>query len=195
MYNPTNVADSVGEWVEILNYGCNDIDLSGWTIEDTAGASNPDPLEVLCGGGGSKSKDGDDSMVLKSGEYALILDQDSVVLLEEMGNIPSGTKIFQTDDMAIGQGLNNNDGDTITLKDSGGNIIQELDYSGSACGNAANGDNFSIERTNPLGAVECGNFISDEIETFGFESGGTPGFQNNIWSGTVTEFGKDCVCS
>jgi len=172
MYNPSTSqgSDITNEWIEILNDGCEDVDLSGWTIEDIV---SQDPISPLDGG----------STVLEAGEYALIIDGiGSDVTTNTAWDIEAGTRIFGTDDRAIGNGLNNS-GDTITLSDNSGNLVDRVIYDvtdSSGCGDEANGEGFSLERVDPLGLGDCTNFRSMELLN-NFDIGGTPGFENNLW--------------
>ena len=133
MYNPSSDqgSDFFNEWVEILNYSCDPVDLLGWTIEDGS-TSQPDLLFPLDGG----------SFVLGPEEYALIIDgTGSDVLTNPAWNIAPGTRIFGTDDAAIGNGLSNG-GEMITIKDEEGDIVDLVVYDdtdASGCGNEADG--------------------------------------------------------
>jgi len=181
MYNPSGSqgSDFTNEWLEILNDGCADVDLSGWTIEDL---EDVDPILPFDGG----------STVLGKGEYALIIEGiGSRVLTNSAWDIAPGTRIFATDDRALVRQLNN-DRDTITIRDSSGNVVDSVRYFGSdfsGCGNEANGKGFSLERVDPLGPGDCTNFRSTELQDQGFPIGGTPGSDNHLW------IGSSCTCT
>lgn len=61
MYDPTTSqgSDTTGEWVEILNYSCESVDLAGWQIQDNFAT---DPLQPLDGGINNIWYSGPDSM-------------------------------------------------------------------------------------------------------------------------------------
>jgi hypothetical protein len=179
MYNPSTSqgSDFTNEWIEILNDGCEDVDLSGWTLGDPV---DTDPISPLDGG----------STVLGPGEYALIIDGiGSDVTTNPAWSIAPETRIFGTDDRTLGNALNNS-GDTITLKDDSGNIVDSVIYDdtdSSGCGNEADGKGFSLERVDPLGPSDCTNFRSMELLN-NFPIGGTPGSDNHLW------VGSSCIC-
>jgi len=169
--NPSQGPDFKNEWIEILNCGSEDVDLSGWTLGDPV---DTDPISPLDGG----------STVLEEDEYALIIDGiGSEVTTNSAWDIEDDTRIFGTDDRTLGNGLNNS-GDTITLSDNFGNPVDSVTYDdtdSSGCGNEADGKGFSLERVDPLGPGDCTNFRSMELLAQDEPIGGTPGSDNHLW--------------
>lgn len=185
MYDPstTQGPDSTNEWVEIYNDSCDAVDLSGWTIQDLIEQDPILPKVVFPMDGGSA--------VLPPGRYALIIDgEGSEVLTNSAWDIAPGTRIFGTDDLALGNGLNNSP-ETVAIRDAQGNIVDQVMYQTtdtSGCGNEANGKGYSLERVDPFGPGDCSNFRSMELLAENFPIGGTPGADNFLW------LGSSCFC-
>jgi hypothetical protein len=185
MYNPSTAQgpDSTDEWVEIFNAGCDPVDLTGWTFEDLL---SQDPIFAK-----AIYPMDDGSAVLPPRAYALIIDgEGSEVLNNPVWDIPPGTRIFGTDDMALGNGLNNSP-ETVAIRDNQGNLVDRVMYEttdSSGCGNEANGNGYSLERVDTFGPGDCTNFRSMELLAGNFPTGGTPGSENFLW------LGSECVC-
>ncbi len=83
-----------GEWVELLNTGPGEIDLSGWSLSD---GDQSDQLIAAIPGG---------STVLGPRRFALIIDPD-----RPRGDAPwpQGTLLLTVDDRSIGNGLSSSD--------------------------------------------------------------------------------------
>jgi hypothetical protein len=86
MHDPTisRGSDTTGEWVEILNYSCESVDLTGWQIQDNF-ATNP--LHPL---------DGINDMVLGPGQYAVNIDGTGSQV-PDLFVIDPSARIFGTD--------------------------------------------------------------------------------------------------
>jgi hypothetical protein len=113
--HPDPIADeSLNEWIEIYNNGTLAIDLRGWLIGDATGN------DTLRGGqfGGSGT-------TLQPLNFAIITDDNTRVY--ENFNVSLDALHLYVDDDAIGNGLNNN-GETIFLYDTNGNLIDMNTY-------------------------------------------------------------------
>ena len=88
---------TTGEYLELHNYGLDDIDLTGFTFTD---GDSVDTLQAFNGS----------STLLAGGDYAMILDSDYV---EGTYSIPGGVVLMTTADSSLGNGLS--DDDPITL--------------------------------------------------------------------------------
>lgn len=91
MANPLN--EDTGEYIELLNYGSEALDLAGFRISD---GDKEEQLQAFEAGA---------STVVEPGGYALILDSE----YDGTYAIPEGTVLLTTPDTTIGTGLSNND--------------------------------------------------------------------------------------
>jgi uncharacterized protein YegL len=180
MYDPTDEkgGDSKGEWIEILNDSCEEVDLTGWKVGDT---SKRTTMQALGGG-----------MTLKAGEYALIVGEDYAA--RTTFSIPGNTRIFMADNAVIGNRLNDNGRDEVFLVDANGNASDRVTYKVGACTGGSNGSikgaakgGMSMERRDPLGPSDCSNFFPSAVV------GGSPGSENPGWSGRKTY--TPCSCT
>lgn len=103
MYNPSACSDSTGEWLELYNTGASAVDVAGWTLSDASGTTN-----TLS------------SFSLPAGGYMIV--GRTTVLCNE-GYSADDTMSFA---------LNNSGGDTITLKDNSGAVVDVVTYTDSA---------------------------------------------------------------
>jgi hypothetical protein len=122
MYDPEG-SDTKHEWIEVYNDG-SAVDLSDWKVFE--GGTNH-KLVIFSG-----------SPNLATGAYAVIAD-DAETFLADFPSF-SGT-LFDT---AYTGGLNNTNGETITIRDSELNDIATLSYNVSL---GASGDGFSLQRS------------------------------------------------
>lgn len=127
-YNPPQggASERRNEWIELYNYGESEIDLTGWTISDSA---NTDNLET-----------GDGTMTISAGGYAIITANDTEVY--DNYTVAESAIRLQVDDTTIGNGLGDN-GDTITITDADGNNVDSVTYDEDWGGY---GDGDTIER-------------------------------------------------
>ena len=156
MYKPLT---GQGEWVEIYNRSGVSIDLGGCYFSDSHVA---EMLEI-------------GSLTLSPGDY-LILAEESSVFLDYM--VPFDAVFIVLDDFPA---LNNN-GDTLYLRNAGGEIVDMLPYPDD-WGNIDNGT--SMERINPE-SVSSG--ISGWMPCVD-ENGSTPGAQNSVYFTTEISSG------
>ena len=154
MYNPSG-ADADHEWVEIYNNDEN-INLEDWRFFE---ANTPHRLSLVQG----------DDMIISEGEYVVIADN-AEIFLQGYENF-QGTVLDSTFSLS-------NTGEYIALRDSDGNIVDEVDYSsdwGSIEGK-------SLELMNPvLDNNEGANWNSS------LEESGTPGEINSIFMAIAEE--------
>lgn len=118
LYDPNADADGNGststtddEFIELVNNGITDIDISGWTLYD-------DPTLDL------RHTFPEGTVIPASGSLVLFADNG----VSPTGNL--GGAIVQSSNESTTLSLNNS-GDTITLKDSEGNEITSISYTGS----------------------------------------------------------------
>ena len=128
--------DAKREWVEIVNSGSNDIELTGWIFNDGSNHILNTPPE----------NGGQGSLLLSSGEHA-ILASDAATFLSEhnVGGIVIDTVMS----------LNNSNG-TLYLADSDGVATSHADYSDA---DGADGNGKSLQYIN-------GNWRESEISLF-----------------------------
>lgn len=135
-----NGNDNQYEWIEIYNYGTEDINLSGWTISD----SNPTTITLP-------------STVIKAGEFFLLVNNINSFQI----NYPL---ITPNVDLSPSLGLNNT-GDSITLREPSGSIIDFVAWEGDYTGwdtNANAGEsicrlNVNNDTGNPSDFTVCTN--------------------------------------
>ncbi len=169
MYHPKHESveaeNSKQEFIEILNSGNTDIDLSGWQFTNGIRFNFPD-------------------MVLKSGEYLVIAADlaEFKFLYYEVENVIGGWN-----------GKLSNSGERIELEDDSGETVDEFRYAdegvwavreldeidnnhrGWTWSDAHDGNGKSLELINPSITNECGqNWSASE------QPGGTPGAENSV---------------
>jgi len=148
------------EWVEIYNYGDEDIDLTGWRFGDAVDIDN---------------LQGSSTLLLKAGGFAIITAKDTQVYTN-YPEIPAGAVRLNVIDNYLGNGLSDDPGETITLYDSNGKIVDSVAYSSSWGGR---GDGTTIERKDPrIMPNEAANWEISNLH--GGNPGRTPGFANSI---------------
>jgi len=118
-----------GEWVELVNRGTSELDLTGWTLGDLADPA--DLLLPLSPGGG---------MRIAPGGFALVLDPDTPIPSELEGQ--DGVLLLRPEDGSIGNGLRG-ELDLLLLVDAGGRQLDRVEWSTSA------GKGRSWERVDP----------------------------------------------
>jgi hypothetical protein len=186
MYDPTTSqgSDTTGEWVEILNYSCESVDLAGWQIQDNFAT---DPLQPL---------DGINNMVLGPGQYAVIIDGTGSQV-PDLFVIDPSARIFGTDDAQIGNQLADTGDHQVNLLDGAGGIVDAFAYAvtdaSAGCGTAAKMNGYTLERKDPFGPSDCANFNSNAVRDSNLPIGGTPGSKNNLWVGASLPM--SCVCA
>ena len=116
MYDPAVVADDQGEWIELYNAGTASVDLDGYTVGDAVGFS------VTL-----------NAVDLAPGEF---------YMLAKTVDAGIGLNADQTFEFA----LNNSGGDTVTLRDPSGNVIDSVAYTDIAPAGT------SIRRIDPFAA-------------------------------------------
>ncbi|MEM7656648.1 MAG: lamin tail domain-containing protein [Bacteroidota bacterium] len=120
-YNPAEPFTDTTEFVEIINYGANPVDLSGYTFPSGLGFTFP---------GGTS---------LAPGEY-FVLAVNATAFNNFYGCAPDGDF----------SGALSNSGELLELADASGNIINAVDYDDNAAwGSDADGDGPSLELLDP----------------------------------------------
>jgi hypothetical protein len=117
MANPS-CSESYCEYIELFNNGTSSVNMTGWEMSDSA---DEDGLE---------SYDGED-IIIPGESFALIVDTDTRVYSNfEVGNV---TWIYVEDSALGGSGLSNS-GENVSLKDSGGDVIDSFSFSSTTDG-------------------------------------------------------------
>lgn len=124
-------ADDGKEWIEIYNASNQDVDATGWVLND---GTNHD-LNVPPKNGGQGA------LTIKSGEYVILADNAVTFLADHSGF--SGTVIDTV--MSLG-----NTGATLTLIDKNKNTVDAVLYQKEW---GANGNGMTLERTDPKESV------------------------------------------
>lgn len=131
------------EFVEIVNNGDSDVDMSNWTLSDGSSVRYTFPSGT-------------------------ILPEDRAAVIFSGGKPDGGfggAIIFTASGLVL-----NNAGDTITLEDDSGNLVNEVSYSSSTSGISSN--------RNPDGTGEDDDFV-DHDEIVGSERNYSPGTKVN----------------
>ena len=111
--------DTGREWVELYNSGSNQVDLTGWKFLESASASNHTITSVQ------------GSSVLNGGDYAVIVIDSNKFLVDWPG--------FSGDIFKASFSSLNNSGSTVIIKDSAGNVVDQVAYD-SSLGGAGDGN-------------------------------------------------------
>jgi len=160
MYDPAPTgedSEKEPEWVEILQPGCNPLDLMGWTVEDTRG-----DLHRLC----------DSSLILNPDEYAVVAAGSPQEFARFFPQVP-GAVLFPIGGLPT---LNNGE-DLVLLRDPAGTVVDSVFYQGDWGG----GGGVSLERINPhLGSNDPLNW-----SWCVHPRGSTPGEVNSIFTPVV----------
>jgi|TARA_Y100000034_G_scaffold71539_1_gene86303 hypothetical protein len=120
MYNPIQ-SEYYNEWIEIYNNG-SEVDLSNWTLcGKTLLAGYIDYAD-----GQLKS---DTTMILSAGNYAIITDGDSGTEVYSNFAVADSLSLY-VNSASLCTGLKN-DGDSISLEDAEGILINSMTYDGS----------------------------------------------------------------
>ena len=153
-------ASSADEWVELYNAGDGAVDLAGWTLEDGDG----------------------DVFVSLSG----IVQAGSFFLLERTDN-------DTVSDVAADQiyaGALENDGDSLTLRDAAGAVVDAANGEGGPWpAGSGSPDYHSMERVDPTAPDADGNWAANDGQTRnghdanGDPLNGTPTQPNSLWLG------------
>jgi len=145
------IALPIEEFVELLNNSAKTYDLKDWTFSDPSKSATLPSYQMA---------PGDDIIICSISDTGLFSPYGKVLGLVDFPSL-------------------NNSGDILTLNDSSGSIIDEVEYSDSWYGDPDKTDGgFSLERINP------NHPCSGSSNWSGSESldGGTPGKQNSIFS-------------
>jgi hypothetical protein len=150
------------EYLELFNASDSFLDLEGWTLVNT---TSENPLSQL---------------LVEPGAFVILCDDDDAVLFESFGTvigIPSFTALSNT-------------GDSLTLLNATGEVIDMVVYSDDWYGNdeQQNGG-YSLELINPF--TPCSGPNNWSASTAGI--GGTPGVENAILDLTPDTEGPDLV--
>ena len=149
MNNPAVIADADGEWFELCNPGTAAVNINGWVIADRAGdvtINNNADLIIPAGG------------CLVLGRNADTATNGGVPVDYEYGNI------F----------LNNSGGDSITISDGLGNVVDTVDYTSFT---AAGGTSFILDDLTSDNTLSSNWCLSTSACCGG--SLGTPGAPND----------------
>ncbi len=119
MYNPVQ-DDNYNEWIEIYNPGPAQIDLNGWMLCDKA----------LLSGYVARSQIvlNDSGYILAPAQHAIITDGDTGTEVYDNFNVSHSLALHVSTASMCDKGLSNTMNETITLKDSNGNVIDSLTY-------------------------------------------------------------------
>ncbi len=127
MYAPLE-SEFYNEYIEIYNDGESYIDLTNFTLCE----------DLLLSGYVDKGESGNlklnDSMILTNGNYAIITDGGSGTEVYSNFNANTNALALHVDSASICGGLVNG-GETLNLKDSSGNLISSVTYSGNLANN------------------------------------------------------------
>ena len=149
MYNASDEADS-DDWVELLNAGETEVDLSGWIL-----------------------KDDDDTHSFTIPEGTVVAPQDFLVISHSVSDFES----FHPNVPVIGEmdfGLSGG-GDQVRLFDNNGFLVDSLEYDDKdPWPLEADGDGYTLELTNS----DSDNSLAENWEA-SFDTGGSPGAQNS----------------
>lgn len=154
-------ASTYDEWIELHNTSTMDIDLSGWNLQ---GSNNDDPNINLTG-------------TIPAGGY---------YLLERTDN----TTVSDVDADLIFTGNLFNEGESLTLKDSSGRVIDTANGDGGAWPGGDNDTKSTMERIDPLAPDSDANWATnDGITRNGHDAdnnplNGTPKAPNSAFSVT-----------
>jgi hypothetical protein len=153
------------EYVEFINPGKTDVDLSGWTLSDLPGSDGQSNTFTLASG----------SRIFHPGEFFVLAADSSALNL-----FPFLTAVEPRLLTIVNKGLSlNNEGDRLVLRDPGGSNIDSLDYSPSWHHPSVTDETGrSLEKINPL--LRSGD--SRSWSTCTRTLGGTPGEQNSLYS-------------
>lgn len=152
-------ASSADEWIELYNAGDSAADLAGWTLEDSDGGISVALTGTIPAGG--------------------------FFLLERAGD-------DTVSDVAAGQiyaGVLQNEGDSLTLRDVGGTVVDTANGDGGSWPAGSGAPDYrSMERVDPAAPDAAGNWIANDgqirngLDASGDPLNGTPGQPNSSWS-------------
>ena len=154
MFDPAGT-EFFDEYIELYHTGHVAIDLTGWRVGD---GDATDALVAVKQG-----------LILKPGQYALILDPDYFALSTRYHPLPQDALVVTIDDPTFGNGgLNNGTGEHIVLISAAGDTVASMTYQ------APNTPDFSEEKIYPLGGDDVTNWANSKW------AGGTPGRVNSV---------------
>lgn len=153
MYNPDQVDDSVGEWVEIYNPNDFDVVLSGWWLGDDEGGGYTFP----------------DGATLPAHGYAVVARDDTWVKTHYLSDTNfDATAVYGNATFQL-----SNSADDIILKDNQGNVVDWVSYSDTW---GADGNGKTLERVDPLGDSNSSTNWKESTK-----DGGTPTSRNTVY--------------
>jgi hypothetical protein len=156
MYNPSSVADSVGEWVEIYNPNGHEVDISGWWLGDNNGGYTFPSGTVIPANG----------YIVVARNTTWVVDHYSTDSNFD-GTAVYGNATFQL----------SNSGDDVILKDSDGKEIDHVHYLDDW---GADGNGKSLERKDPLGDSNSSTNWAESGNGSKGNDGGTPTYRNTV---------------
>jgi len=159
---PGPEGDGGGEWIELINCGDREVDLTGWILADPGDPGDVlGPWQVEPGTGSGTGTGLEQGARLEPGGLAIILDPDGDPAA--LG-LPAGVPVLRVDDSALGNGLRAA-GDRLILLEPGGALVDSVVWAKDA------GDGISWERqVDDAGMV---SWVSSSDPT-----GSTPGRRN-----------------
>ncbi len=154
MFDPAGT-EFFDEYIELYHTGDVAIDLTGWRVGD--GDATDAIIPVTQG------------LLLKPGQFALILDADYFALSTRYHPLPQDALVVTIDDPTFGNGgLNNGVGERVVLISAVGDTVASMMYQ------APNTPDFSEEKIYPLGGDAVSNWANSKW------AGGTPGRVNSV---------------
>lgn len=156
MYDPLS---GKSEWIEIYNCTGQSVNLKGWKYKEV---SSTIILEA-------------DNLYLNPGDYFILAHDTTIFDVFQELKFPGSNQIVK-----ISSGISlNNSGEIISITDSLGNIIDEVNYnSGWHNPGMTDTKGISLERINPaFGSEDRNNWSSCTVP-----KGGTPGLRNSIYT-------------
>jgi len=163
MPNPSKVADSNGEWVELYNPTADDIDINGWTIKDDGNSSH-----VIDNGG---------PLLIPAGGYLVLGINDDPA---ENGGVDVAYSYYNPDPWAI-QFLLANSGDEVVLLDAAGVEVDRTEYWRSYRGRS-----WAL-KSPALDNSDMANWYLSATTTYGAGDYGTPGQRNEYADDLIDE--------
>ena len=149
MADPSNVADTDGEWFEVYNYGTTSVNLQGWTIA----SNNDSPVTI-----GS-------SVSVPAGGYVVL-----------GRNASSSANGGVTEAYAYGTAITlANSSDWLALRDGAGKTVDSVAWASTVPAGSSRG----LKQASASHADMMGSAWVTQTSTFGLGDHGTPKAQNN----------------
>jgi len=173
MYNPSNEqgGDDYSEWIEIFNPTNESINLNSWELcgkKLLAGYIN------YTGGNTGDGPYLDKGMILLPKQYAIITDGKSGTKVYRYFDVSNNSLALHVNSGTLCKGTRGlkNSGETISLTDDLGNLIDSITYGDNW---VADGNNKTLERKDCLGNSNSSDNWGESIP-----DGGTPGRLNSV---------------